>query len=485
MRQLVAAVAVLGELAGCVMYLDPRCDDRIRNGEETDVDCGGACGACEPGDRCRLDSDCGDGTCHDQRCEPPACANGALDDNETDIDCGGECRRCAGGRTCASDADCFSGTCVPESQTCYELALVEFDDPSFYASGVKAYVLRAGDLDGDDDVDLFAANELESTISVFRNAGDASGTFVRVEAPQPFETGEYPTGGAIADFNLDGIADVITADYHGNSVSILLGWGVGDTYTLTRAWTFPTVAGAETSNLAVGDFDGDGVPDVMATNPQTASVSVFRGRGDGTMFPAHDLALGIDMVSEPYSVAIGDYDGNGTADAAIADNRTATVFVELGRGDGTFSPGPMQPALEGRPSFIMISHDVNLDGNLDLVCANRTSDDVTVLLGRGDGAFLNAIVSTTGPDTGPYSIAIADFNVDGVPDVVTANFRSSSASVLLGIGDGHFELPIDVGYTGMVSYGVAAADFNGDGRPDVAVSNALSNDVAVRLSRAR
>ena len=484
-RIVVLAVAVLGELAGCVLYLDPQCDDRIRNGPETDVDCGGRCGACEPGDRCRADGDCGEGTCQDQRCEPPACENGSLDEGETDIDCGGACRRCAGGRTCASDADCFSGSCVPETGTCYELGLVEFEDPTFYASGVKAYVVRAGDLDGDGDTDLFAANELDSTISVFRNAGDSSGVFARVESPQPFETGEYPTGGAIADMNLDGVADVITADYHGDSVSVLLGWGINDSYTLTRAFTFPTVAGAETSNLAVGDLDADGVPDVIATNPQTASFSVFRGRGDGTLLPAEDVALGIDGVSEPFSVAIGDYNGDSIADAAIADNRTSTVFIELGNGDGTFTPGPMQPALGGVPSFIIITHDLDLDGNLDLVCANRSSDDVSVLLGRGDGGFRKAIVSSTGTDTGPYSIAIADFNADGVPDVVTPNFRSNTASVLLGTGDGHFEEPIDVGYTGMTSYGVATGDFNGDGRPDVAVSNAISNDVAVLLSRAR
>jgi hypothetical protein len=109
------------------------------------------------------------------------------------------------------------------------------------------------------------------------------------------------------------------------------------------------------------------------------------------------------------------------------------------------------------------------------------------LLGRGDGTFKKAIVSPTGKDSGPYTVAVADFNLDGVPDLVTANFGNfvrpnGSGSVLLGIGDGHFEAPLDFGPTGKNSYGVVAGDFNGDGKPDFATANSFSNDVTVKLS---
>jgi hypothetical protein len=110
---------------------------------------------------------------------------------------------------------------------------------------------------------------------------------------------------------------------------------------------------------------------------------------------------------------------------------------------------------------------------------------VSVLLGRGDGTFRKAIVSSTGPDTGPYSIAVADFNLDGVPDVVTANYRSSNASVLLGIGNGTFEEPLDSGFTGLNAYGVAVGFFDDDNKPDFATANASSNNVAVKLNTAQ
>ena len=190
--------------------------------------------------------------------------------------------------------------------------------------------MLSADLDGDGDIDLAVANEEGETITVFRNVGNSSGMFLAVPAStrDGFPTGEYPTGGATADFNRDGIPDVITANFHGDSVSIMLGAGTGDAYTLMAPANYPTIAGAETSNLAVGDLNGDGIPDVIATNPQTSSISVFIGNSDGTLGPARDVVVGTAGTSEPYSVAIGDFDRDGIADAAIADNYSATMFIE-------------------------------------------------------------------------------------------------------------------------------------------------------------
>jgi hypothetical protein len=492
-REAIAAIACIG-LSGCSdsqalrdsaepeaqPQPQPQCNDQIQNGDETGVDCGGTCGPCDGGVVV-----CETGTCAGGTCAQLTCADGVRDGQETDVDCGGgTCRMCAGARHCDTACDCFSGQCV--AGTCVSLLTVSFADAVFYASGYKPYVMMSGDLDADGDIDLAVANEEESTIRVFRNIGHSSGVFERLPTPTAFgfPTGEYPTGGAIADFNRDGIADVITADYHGNSVSILLGAGTGGTYTLTESSSYRTVVGAETSNLAVGDLNGDAILDVIATNPQASSVSVLIGRADGTLERAIQVGCGTAVGCEPYSVAIGDFDGNGTNDAAIADNRNRTIYIKLGNGDGTFHPGPSQPAIPGVAPFILITRDIDRDGNLDLLVANRGSDDVGVFLGRGDGTFGTALLSRTGTDTGPYSLAVADFNLDGVPDVVTANYKSGTASVLLGIGDGRFEAAIDAGTTGAYSYGVATGDFNGDGKPDFAIANAISNDVSVKLSTA-
>jgi hypothetical protein len=132
--------------------------------------------------------------------------------------------------------------------------------------------------------------------------------------------------------------------------------------------------------------------------------------------------------------------------------------------------------------FIIITADVNLDGKPDLLTSNRGNDSVSVFIGRGDGTFRNPMIASTGPGTGPYSIAVTDFNLDGVPDIATANFMTGTASVMIGIGDGHFEKPINAGTTGVFSYGVATGDFNGDGKPDFATANAATNNVTVKIS---
>lgn len=478
-----AAIAVLVS-AGCIIYLNPLCTDQIRNGEETDVDCGGdTCGPCAYGARCSADKDCEDGICQGGTCAPLPCFNGKQDPGETDVDCGGAtCRKCSGGRTCTAGTDCFSNTCVTGSNKCSGLSVVSFAPSVRYEAGNKTYILFGGDMDGDTDIDLVAGNELDSTMMVYRN--DGTGTFQRI--PALFKTGEYPTGGTIADFNKDGIPDVATANFHGNSVSILLGQNNGSgkgTGSLGMAFTTDLIPDAETTNLAVGDLDNDGDLDVIASNLKRGSVSEYLNRGDGTLAPAVDLTVGAEGTGQPFSVAIDDFNGDGKNDVAIANMTNLAIIVRLGNGDGTFQ-GEVLYAEGGTPPYIIISSDIDKDGKKDLVCANRGSSDVSVLLGRGDGTFRKSIVSSTGAGTGPYAIAVADFNQDGVPDVATPNFESSTASVLLGIGSGAFEKPIDVGNTGMTTYGIVAQDLNGDGKPDLAVSNAVSNDVLVKLSTA-
>lgn len=475
------AGALIAICSSCVFYLNPQCDDLLRNGEESDVDCGGTCGPCSIGRSCDSSPDCTNGNCVSGRCAPLPCENGVLDtaNGETDIDCGGSaCRKCAGGRHCEVAGDCFNGQCVAGAKTCFELAEVSFADAVSYASGDKTYVLLAGDVDGDGIVDLLAANEQGNSITAFRGAGD--GTFA-VASVTNMPGDIYPTGGAIADVDRDGDPDVVTANYHGDSIAVMFGGGDG---TFSAPTFYPTIADGETANLAVGDLDGDGNLDVVAANPNGASVSLFRGQPGGTFAPAVDTPVGLQGGSAPFSAAIADLDGDGDDDVAIAEMVRRTLVVRLGNGDGTLGPEVAYP-VGGAPSYIVIARDIDLDGRLDLVSANRGSDDVSVLLGRGDGTFGDAVVSDTGAGTGPYAIAVADFNLDGVPDVVTPNYTGNNASVLLGIGNGSFEPPIDAGPTGRTTYGIAAGDFDRDGKIDIAACNAGSNDVTVKLSTSR
>ncbi len=144
---------------------------------------------------------------------------------------------------------------------------------------------------------------------------------------------------------------------------------------------------------------------------------------------------------------------------------------------GALFPGPKFSA--GDAPFSVAVADLDGDTVPDLVTANLVSDDVSVLLGNGDGTFQSAAAFAAGDR--PFSVAVADFDGDSVPDLVTANQLSDGVSVLLGNGDGSFQAAAAFA-AGDQPRSVAVADLDGDSVPDLVTANANSDDVSVFLS---
>jgi hypothetical protein len=128
----------------------------------------------------------------------------------------------------------------------------------------------------------------------------------------------------------------------------------------------------------------------------------------------------------------------------------------------------------GTSTFSVAVADVNQDGKPDLIAANYGSNSVTVLLGNGDGTFQPAVTYSSG-GLAAVSVAVADVNRDGKLDIVVANYGSNSVAVLLGNGDGTFQSAVTYGSGGLESYSVAVADVNRDGKPDILVANNCAN----------
>src|SRR5437660_732472 len=195
--------------------------------------------------------------------------------------------------------------------------------------------------------------------------------------------------------------------------------------------------------------------------------------------PAMDLAVG----ASPYSVAMGDFNGDGHLDLAVANGGSNDVSVLLGNGDGTFTPAKNYEAgLGGGPLWVAVG-DFNLDGKLDLVVANSSSDSVGVLLGNGDGTFRPSVTFPAG-GTAPQSVAAGDFDGDGKLDLAVANAGSNTVSVLLGDGQGRFAAPVTFAVGAQPEF-VIAGDFNGDRILDLAVANKGSGTVTVLLGDGR
>jgi Bacterial Ig-like domain (group 3)/FG-GAP-like repeat len=183
---------------------------------------------------------------------------------------------------------------------------------------------------------------------------------------------------------------------------------------------------------------------------------------------------------QPSAVTVGDFNNDGIADLAVTNLNGApdNVAVLLGTGDGAFSPATNFPVTGGGPVSIAVG-DFNRDGIQDLATANENDATVTVLLGRGDGSF-TATNPTSYRGSGTTSVAVGDFNNDGFQDLVVADF-GGTVTVLQGDGQGNFT-PMAPGTStgaGTNPFSVAVGDFDGDGTLDVATANNHSNSVTV------
>jgi Bacterial Ig-like domain (group 3)/FG-GAP-like repeat len=312
---------------------------------------------------------------------------------------------------------------------------------------------------------LVVANSGDDSVSVILNNGNE--TF---QSRTDYHAGSNPFSVATADFNGDGSPDLAVANSNCPSfptcgpgtISIVLGNGDG---TFQGPVEYSTGTGTDPYSVLVGDFNGDKKPDLAVANYATNTVSILLGNGDGTFQGHVDFPAG---GSEPASVATGDVNGDGNLDLVVANFHSNTVSVLLGNGDGTFKPAVTYNVGHG-PISVAVA-DFNGDHKLDLVVVNETDNNASVLLGNGDGTFQPQVAYPTGTGGNPLSVVVGDFNGDHNLDLAIADYTTQQVSVLLGNGDGTFQ-PVKAYPTGANPSSIVIADFNGDGQLDLALTS--------------
>jgi hypothetical protein len=430
------------------------------------VSCGGTCvdAQTSPANCGTCGHACGSG----QACTGGTCTAAPLSCSLPQVACGGACvntqadpANCgACGHACATGGTCSAGAC--SAPAC--MGTLSFGGVPWPQVPALPSKVVAGDFNGDGRPDMAvssgAPGATTGTVSVFFGRGDR--TF---ESRKDYSTGRIPVDLLTVDLNGDGHPDLLTTNYESGTVSVLINDGSG---AFQAAVDYP-VGGLPPSMMA-GDINEDGRPDIVVASYTDSTLSVRLGTGDGTLQPRVTYPL----VGNPVLVALGDFDGDGHLD--LATHVAGNIVVLPGNGNGTFRPQVLT-AYGSQPGAWAVG-DFNGDGKADLaaVGGGSTPSDVILFVGRGDGSFQLGHVGTSGTWG---SIVTADVNRDGRLDLVTGGgYTNPTASVHLGNGDGTFRTPVpfDVGDTPV---SIAVADLDADGKPDVMVGNRGSQDVSV------
>ena len=273
--------------------------------------------------------------------------------------------------------------------------------------------------------------------------------------PGNYRLPSSPQATKVVDLNNDGKQDLVTVLNGG--ISVQMGNGDG---TFSAAVFYAAHSGYNGPSFVVGDFNGDGKPDVAYCD---GGIYMLLGNGDGTFQTANNLT----GTSNGYSsLATGDVDGDGRQDLVAQYGGAPTVL--LGNGDGTIqAPLTVSTGSTTLNSFIL--SDLNADGKLDLV--GYTYSSVAVLIGNGDGTFQPLVAYTTSNSTN--AIFAGDFNGDGKLDVVTLSYYG--LAFLAGVGDGTLRSQVNSNVNGTLGYQGIAVDLDGDGKLDIVAAGYYYN----------
>jgi hypothetical protein len=341
----------------------------------------------------------------------------------------------------------------------------------FDSDSDQIVAVRLADLNNDGKLDLVIAGNGPNSLNVLLGNGD--GTF---QPPVGYALGQAGTNVAIGDVNGDGHPDIVFA-YIGSAqigaIAVLLGNGDG---TFQSPTTYASGA-YDPEFLSISDMNGDGHPDIVVGNRcgdpncdgggSGEGLSILFNIGSGTFAPPVNPNIGMPVL-------VTDLNGDGKLDIIAATG--LDFFVSLGNGDGTFQ-SPMFFTPSGFPEAFAAA-DMNGDGKQDLILSVDCSGScpntaMNVFLGNGDGTFQAPIVYPMPNNTLFSSLAIADMNGDGTLDVVGINQRF--AYVVLGLGGGNLNYfqRISTRLKSNVPPGLAVADINADGRPDVVAGGSI------------
>lgn len=325
--------------------------------------------------------------------------------------------------------------------------------------------VSAADMNGDEVLDLVAANRNSSEITILPGVGD--GSFL---APLAVPTGNTPETAVVADMDKDGDPDVVSANW---SMDVFVLFNDGSA-GLTPPPPSTGTEGNEPVSVVVADFDGDAIEDAAVAHRISNDVAILKGNENGTFGPPAPIEVG----ETPTNISLGHFNADAFVDLVVPSQIGNTISLLLGKGDGTFeAPATIDLTIGNLPSYGTVGR-FNGDAFDDVAVAVETAQKVAILLGNGDGTFQTPQVIDT--NRSPQFITTADINADTFQDLlVGVNDFPGGVAVHMGNGDGTFGAPVLILALGSSLYiqSIEVADMDQDTFQDVIAVAGYSDPV--------
>ncbi len=455
----------------------PTCNDGLRNGGEGDVDCGGLCPPCPDGKTCTSGSQCSSAVCTMGVCAVASCTDTVQNGPETDTDCGGGCLGCADGKNCVTGGDCASARCASgkcESSQCLD-GMTDGTETDTDCGGACIGCMPGQACDGGSDCLSLSCNAMK-----------------KCDAPSCTDAVQ---NGTETDINCGGSCPACPV---GDKCRV-----GADCLSLSCSATTHRCLGASCTDHIKNENETDidcGGPTTCprcgfsraCTQPSDCASADCSG-GACTLAPIFGPTWDQYPESAPYDVIVRDMDNDGNLDLVVTNDGNYALTLYWGTGDGTFTQAP-GPVVSGQLDMQSISGprgisvgDFNGDGKLDLLIGREYSNQwcvLTVLLGAGNRTFAtpqDVAVTTQMLGCGEQTKTFL-YNSDTLSDVLITSDLSEQGSGYLytGVMSGSPAAPLKI--DGIGSY-AAVADLNGDGIPDIVSHQGALSNVYVHLGQ--
>jgi len=356
-----------------------------------------------------------------------------------------------------------------------------FSPAGNFNTGNYPVSVSVADLDQDGKPDLITANAIANTISILKNTSTTAG--FSFNAKVDLAAGPGPRNIAVGDLNGDGKPDIVVSDFNGGDsgyVSLFENTSQNGMISFAAATTIFTGNGS--NGVSIADMNQDGKPDILVASGNSGIFSILQntsaGSGALTFAPKLDYNTGL---FHPDNLTLADFDEDGKPDIAVTDFSHLSIAVYRNKTNGGVISLdlPISYPVGNNPIFIRAG-DLDGDGRLDLAVANYSSNSITFYKNNsvpGSILFGNRLDSTIAAS----SIAFADLNGDGKPDISVGGYQAGNLSVIQNLNDGSglsVSRPIDF-KTGNFDVFGNVGDLNGDGRPDLIAANVLLNTVTI------